>query len=58
MKLLSLLLTFIPMCVFTGAALWCLAYGHTGFAVAFTVLVFMSVPKISVGTHQSEGGAK
>ena len=58
MRLLSVLLTYIPMCVSTGAALWCLAHGHTGFAVAFTVLVFLSVPKVSVETHQSEGGVK
>lgn len=58
MRLLSLLLTSVPMCVSTGAALWCFAHGHTGFAVAFTVLAFLSVPNISVGMRQSEGGAK
>lgn len=58
MRLLSLLLTPVPMCVSTGAALWCLAHGHTGFAVAFTVLAFLTAPDISVETRQSEGGAK
>ena len=54
MRLIQLLVTCIPMCTFTGAALWCLAHGHTGFAVTFTVLAFLSVPSISVG----KGGAK
>ena len=54
MRIMELLVTCIPMGVFTGATLWCLAHGHTGFAVTFTVAAFLSAPSISVG----KGGAK
>ena len=54
MRLVGLMITCIPMCVFTGAALRCLDHGHTGFAVVFTVFAFLSVPAISIG----KGGAK
>lgn len=53
MRLIQLLVTCIPLCTFTGVALWCLAHGHSGFAVAFIVFAFLATPKISVG-----GGTK